>query len=89
MFLRCGFNLGNCKFLILIKCSDSIAGIRGYKYLRTNYRRFVLQEFYSFDRKGDVASKENVYFMYRSKLLIPGFQTFYWSDRTASPLLIQ
>ena len=31
--------------------SNSIAGIRRYKYWPTNYRRFVLQEFYSFDRK--------------------------------------
>ena len=31
--------------------SDSIAGIRLYKYWPTNYRRFLLQEFYSFDRK--------------------------------------
>ena len=31
--------------------SDSIAGIQRYKYWPTNYRRFVLQECYSFDRK--------------------------------------
>ena len=34
-----------------VQPSDSIAGIRGYKCWTTNYRRFVLQEFYAFDRK--------------------------------------
>ena len=32
-----------------VKSSDSISGIQGYEYWPTNYRRFVLQEFYSFD----------------------------------------
>ena len=34
--------------------SDSISGIQGYKYWATNYRRFVLKEFYSFHRNFNV-----------------------------------
>ena len=46
---------------------------------------------YNNNLKGDVASQENVCFLYCTYPIaaITGFLTFYWSGRTASTLLIQ
>ena len=48
------FNSSTTKVWIQVLPSDSISGIEEYEYWPTNYRRFVLQEFYSFDRNFNV-----------------------------------